>query len=152
MEKDYISVKEFAERAGVSTQAIYQRIDKDLQGFCKVVGKKKMLDIAGLELFQKQEPLQAESKPLEADLLKTMQATLQALTAQLEIKDKQLQQAAEEKAELLQRLKDAQASEQQAHALHAGTMQQQITAGAEVIDATEPERKRGFFSFFTGKK
>ena len=147
MENNLLTVKEFAERAGVSTQAIYQRIDKDLQGYCKMIGKRKMIDIAGLELFQKQEPLQEESKDLDKDLVKALQATLQTLTAQLEVKDKQI-------ADLNERLAEAHATISQSHYI-AAQAQQQITAGqetaveAETVQA-EPERKRGFFSRLFG--
>lgn len=49
--ENYITIQQFSALAGVSRQAIYQRLDKDLQKYCKVVDNKKMLNIEGLELF-----------------------------------------------------------------------------------------------------
>lgn len=51
---EYISVAEFAKRAGVSRQLVYKRIDNELTEFCQLVDNKKMLNIRALELFQKQ--------------------------------------------------------------------------------------------------
>ena len=151
MENNLLTVKEFAEKAGVSTQAIYQRLDKDLRDYCKVIGKRKMLDIRGLELFQKQEPLQAEkqedSKEVDKELIKTLQATLQTLTEQLAVKDRQIEA-------LNERLAEALATTSQSHYL-AAQAQQQITAGqeaaveAEVVTA-ESKRKRSWFSRLFG--
>lgn len=52
--EEYISVAEFARRAGVSRQLVYKRIDNELTEFCQLVDNKKMLNIRALELFQKQ--------------------------------------------------------------------------------------------------
>ena len=120
---EYLSVKEFAKRAGVSTQAIYQRIEKDLGAFVQEKNGKKTISDAALKLFS--------DKPVNHGTCSTSgkrladEITLElikALQSQLVEKDKQLDAAAAEKAALLERLKDAQQSEQQAHALHAGTM------------------------------
>ena len=36
---EYLSVKAFADRAGITTQRVYQLLAKDLQDFCKVCEK-----------------------------------------------------------------------------------------------------------------
>lgn len=121
----YLSVKEFAKQAGVSTQAIYQRMQGDLAPFLQIDNGKKRLEVGALELFQnktlKQVGCATTNKALQDEITLELIKTLQA---QLAEKDKQLASAAAEKEALLERLKDAQQSEQQAHALHAGTMQQ----------------------------
>lgn len=48
---EYIPIPAFAERAGVSRQAVYKRIDKDLQTFVKLVDGKKLIDTNALTLF-----------------------------------------------------------------------------------------------------
>jgi len=105
---EYISIKEFATRAGVSTQAIYQRLDKDLQHFLKLIDKRKMLDIDGLRLFLDADGCKEVDKQLTSDLqavdkrlVDVLQETLKTLSAQLEAKDKQI-------ANLNERLKEAQ--------------------------------------------
>lgn len=83
---DFVPVKEFARRAGVSAQAIYQRIDKDLKKYCKEVDGKKMLDTSALQLFS----LKANEKEVDNGLIKTLQDTLTVLSSQLESKDRQI--------------------------------------------------------------
>ena len=147
---EQISIKEFAERAGVSTQAIYQRINKDLSPFLQVANGKKTLDSAALRLFSdkplKQVDCTSASKALQDEITLELIKTLQA---QLAEKDKQLEAAAAEKAALLERLRDAQQSEQQAHALHAGTMQTTLietrsSAAAATEQPEQPENRKGW--------
>lgn len=52
MKDNYLTVKEFAEAAGVSVQRIYQRLDTNLKPFIKTLNGKKMLSVEGLELFE----------------------------------------------------------------------------------------------------
>lgn len=65
--KEYISIKEFAERAKVSPQAIYKRLGKDLLPFIKEEQGRKTISIEALELFNCSQPVvepveSAESK------------------------------------------------------------------------------------------
>jgi len=94
---EYISIKEFASKVGLTSQAIYQRIDKDLKPFLKLVENKKTLNIKALELFG----FKVVEQEVDKDLLKTLQDTLKVLTSQIEIKDQQI-------ANLNDRLKEAQ--------------------------------------------
>lgn len=110
---EYLSIKEFAEKAGVSTQAIYARLAKDLQPYLKTENGKKSMSIEALALFDTDEH--------QTNLSTDLQLALKCLQAQLEIKDKQI-------AELTTALINEQHSAQQAHALHAGTMQQKEKA------------------------
>jgi CRISPR/Cas system CMR subunit Cmr4 (Cas7 group RAMP superfamily) len=50
-EKEFYTVAEFAERAGITTQAVYQRLQKDLGKYCKVESGRKMISAEALELF-----------------------------------------------------------------------------------------------------
>lgn len=52
---NYLTVKQFAEAANVSTQRIYQRLTKDLQPFCKTENGKKYLSVEALKLFGKED-------------------------------------------------------------------------------------------------
>ena len=62
---DYITVKDFANLAGVSTQAIYQRIDKDLKRFVKVENGKKLILMAALEFFKCKKENQVDCQEAE---------------------------------------------------------------------------------------
>lgn len=48
---EYINIAKFAEMAGVTKQAVYQRLNKDLLNYVKVDGKIKMISTAALPLF-----------------------------------------------------------------------------------------------------
>ena len=84
---EYITVKEFASRAGVSPQAVYQRIDKDLNKFFKVVDGKKMLSSEGLSVFNSKEVEKELNQAVDNNALLE---TLKVLTEQLKVKDQQI--------------------------------------------------------------
>ena len=84
---EYLTVKEFADRAGISVQAVYQRLNKDLKPFLKHFQGKKNLNSKGLELFT----ISENFKVIEQDVEANFKATLNSLNSQLNIKDKQIQ-------------------------------------------------------------
>ena len=55
MEHEYLSVKQFAKRAGVTTQRIYQLMNKSLKIYCKTENGKKYISAEGLKIFEKSE-------------------------------------------------------------------------------------------------
>ena len=79
-----------------------------------------------------------------------IQATIDTLQGQLEVKDRQIEQ----QAQTITRLTDALAAAQQtaaaAQALHAGTIQQQLITGEAGTDQQEPEQKKSWFSKIFG--
>ena len=106
-EQQYLTVKQFAERAGVSTQRIYQLLTKSLQEFCKTENGTKYISVAGLSVFSKSalQPLakdlpsnlQELAKDLPSDLqekeiLETelLKETIEVLRQQLTVKDGQI--------------------------------------------------------------
>ena len=156
MKDEYISVSEFAKRAGVTKQSVYQRIQgrlknyvKDLNGQ-KVIHIKALNEVYGIDLEQ----------GLEQDLNKDSQgqnqvnlAVIEMLRAELEEKNRQLREKDQRITELTDRIT---AMGKAAQALHAGTMQAQLGPGPDrsqepeqVITVedrpaapAEPERKR----------
>ena len=164
MEQQYLTVKQFAERAGVSTQRIYQLLTKSLQEFTKTEHGKKYIAIEGLRLFEK-EPLQNVAKGLQSNLqhfaraeTEILMETVEVLRRQLAIKDEQL--AAKDKQ--IGNLTAALLSSQEQHkaltdamttaqALHAGTIQRQLVEQSSKEDVlpeeqTQPKPKQGFLS------
>lgn len=167
--KEYLSVKDFAQKAGVSTQAIYQRLDKDLQTYCKVVGKQKTIDIKALELFaiktayqsvdqlvgkdlqttlqeilnhfasEKQDNSNDSEVLLLKELVITLQDTLKTLKEQIDVKDKQIE-------ELNARLKEANQLNQNNQILLLGKQEppQQIEEAAD--------KKKSFWERLFGEK
>ena len=155
---DYISVKEFASKAGVSVQAVYQRLDKDLKQFTKLENGQKAISTAALKLFT----LKAINSIKDFKETTTPQPDISSnilipLLNQLEIKDKQLEEKDRQIAEkdrqiaekdsqikdLTSALINEQHSAQQAHALHAGTIKQ--------IDTRENAHKPTFFTKWFNK-
>lgn len=161
---EYISIAEFAKRAGVSRQAVYSRLDRDLSSFVQVDNGKKTLNIRALELFSVKQDSQVDC----SSSVKTLQdgitlEVIKTLQTQLAEKDKQIAEKDKQIAELQRQLYEArksndtladkvgtallnaQQSEQQAHALHAGTMQQAMietrTATNETASAEQQERR-----------
>lgn len=156
MKDEYISVSEFARRAGVTKQSVYQRIQgrlknyvKDLNGQ-KVIHIKALNEVYGIDLEQ----------GLEQDLNKDSQgqnqvnlAVIEMLRAELEEKNRQLREKDQRITELTDRITEMGKA---AQALHAGTMQAQLGPGPDrsqepeqVITVedrpaapAEPERKR----------
>ena len=47
---DYISIREFADLSGVSTSAIYQRLERDLKPYLYLLNGKKMIDSSALKV------------------------------------------------------------------------------------------------------
>lgn len=147
MEEVFLTVKEFAKIAGVSTQRIYQILDKDLQKFCKSFGKSKKINSSALQLFGKS--LQEDCKEFASE----DNLIYKALLEQIRIKDKQIANKDEQILALQNIIKSLQ--EQQstltkslanAQALHAGTIK-------EHIDLTNRKQKKcGLFSWLFGKE
>ena len=76
-----------------------------------------------------------------SDLVCVLQATIDTLQGQLEVKDRQVEK-------LTEALVAAQQTAAAAQALHAGTIQQQLLTGEAGADQQDqaPEQKRGWFS------
>lgn len=77
--KEYLSIKEFAELAGVSQQAIYKQLNNKLKKYLKEVDGKKTLEKSALELFKKQE----NSSTVEQQLINMLQTELNQKNEQI---------------------------------------------------------------------
>lgn len=102
---------------------------------------------------QSQTKMQTENHEV-GDLVCVLQATIDTLQGQLEVKDRQIEQ----QAQTITRLTDALAAAQQtavaAQALHAGTIQQQLVAGEgeELQQERETVPRRSWWKrLFEGK-
>lgn len=138
---EYLSIKDFAAAAGVSTQRIYQRLAKDLQSYCKEENGKKYLSVEGLKLFNK-EGLQGNCQDL-ATTESLLKETIETLREQLAVKDEQIKQSNDRIAELTAALKTEQehaaqltTALTQQQALHAGDIQRQLTEQREQPEST----------------
>ena len=150
-ENNYLSVREFAKIAGVSTQRIYQMLDKNLQKFCKLFGKSKKINIEALQIFGKS--LQVESNYASNNNL----LVIKALLEQIETKDRQLANKDNQIFELQSILKSMQ--EQQlaltkslanSQALHAGTIKEHIDSST-TNNQIKTQKKRNLLSWIFNK-
>ena len=134
---DYLTVKEFASKANVSVQAIYQRLDRDLKPYLKMFKGKKYIYSEGLRFFVKDDLTTIQQELNKEDLTRFSESTnnpeiellngaLTAFKEQLEVKDKQiseLQAALKTEQEHSAQLTTALSQQQ---ALHAGDIQRQL--------------------------
>jgi len=126
---NYLTVKQFADAANVSTQRIYQRLAKDLQSYCKEENGKKYISIEGLTLFRK-EDLQSTCQDLATDTDKAYIDSLLQQIADLKA-DKDKLNARLDKAE--ETISNLTAALQAAQALHG------IEKKQAVIELTKEE-------------
>lgn len=169
------TIRQIADEIGVSKQAVFKKIKREplstsLQGLMTTVDGRLMVEVDGEKLIKQAfseiipsttdnqltgvvdgASTKNEQKTAEANgVISVLQATIDTLQGQLEVKDRQIEQ----QAQTITRLTDALAAVQQtaaaAQALHAGTIQRQlITEGAGVDQhnqEAEPRRKQSWFS------
>lgn len=123
---EYLTIKAFANLAGVSSQAIYQRLDKDLKKYLKVIEGKKMLSSEALTEFG----INKIDKGVDNEFARSLQDTLIVLTEQLKVKDQQI-------ADLNERLEQA---------LKLNENNQVLLLEQQRKELPEPEESSGFWS------
>jgi AcrR family transcriptional regulator len=152
------TIRQIADEIGVSKTAVSKQIAnlglrsglrKNGNQFAIDERQEALIKQAFLEKSQTENANQSQTKTQTenqevGDLVCVLQATIDTLQGQLEVKDRQIEQ----QAQTITRLTDALAAAQQtaaaAQALHAGTIQQQLLTGE--AGAGQPEQKRSWFS------
>ena len=166
------TIRQIADEIGVSKQAVYKRYKGKLHTVCApythteqgVLYLSEQAETLIKQDFlkddrsngahtdsqteienQTQTKTQTENHEV-SDLVCVLQATIDTLQGQLEVKDRQIEK-------LTEALVAAQQTAAAAQALHAGTIQQQLLTGEAGADqqGQEPEQKRGWFSKLFGK-
>lgn len=137
MVDQYISIKEFAERAGVSPQAIYKRLNQvgnQLINYIKPVGNQRMLniqalhDIYGIEVDNQNQPV--EQPVVNFSQPDQMQDQIRLLQDQLNSKDQQLREQAErdqKKDEQIRKLHEELIEQDQRHHEQIKAMQELLS-------------------------
>ncbi len=173
------TIRQIADEIGVSKQAVFKKIKREplstsLQGLTATVDGRLMVEVDGEKLikqaFSEIAPSTTDNqltgavdglvdapstknaeKTAEVDgVISVLQATIDTLQGQLEVKDRQIEQ----QAQTITRLTDALAAAQQtaaaAQALHAGTIQQQLITGeaGNGSAGTGTEKKLVFKNFW----
>ena len=150
------TIRQIADEIGVSKTAVNKQIAnlglrsglrKNGNQFAIDEHQEALIKEAFSEKSQTEIENQTQTENHEvSDLVCVLQATIDMLQGQLEVKDRQIEK-------LTEALVAAQQTAAAAQALHAGTIQQQLLTGEAGADqqGQEPEQKRGWFSKLFGK-
>lgn len=150
METEYLSIKDFAERVGVSQQAIYKQLNNKLKKYIKVVENKKFLHISALDEYIKPQ----ENSTDEQQLLNMLQTNLKVLQEQLSVKDRlieELTQQAKEKDMIIADMSKSLLIVQEERKADKFLMvKEKLEEPTEPVEPDE-EPPKGFFSRFFRK-
>ena len=150
------TIRQIADEIGVSKTAVNKQIAnlglrsglrKNGNQFAIDEHQEALIKEAFSEKSQTEIENQTQTENHEvSDLVCVLQATIDTLQGQLEVKDRQIEK-------LTEALVAAQQTAAAAQALHEGTIQQQLLTGEAGADqqGQEPEQKRGWFSKLFGK-
>lgn len=166
------TVRQIAEEIGVSKQAVFKKMKREplstgLRGLTATVDGRLMVSVDGETLIKSAFlPIERSTDHQPVDglvdapstgvdgVISVLQATINTLQGQLEVKDRQIEQQAQTITRLTDALVAAQQTAAAAQALHAGTMKQQLLSREVEVDQQgqepEPEQKRSWFSKFFG--
>ena len=156
-----VTIAEISVECGVSEQAIRawcrrNHVAKDAKGSFAISEVQKTAiyqHYLGIDRKQVSQPAKASCETCETSetaLITMLQRELDRKSEQLAVKDKQI-------AELNERLSECSAALLAAQALHAGTIQQQLTDGATDPGQEKPQadvvsgEKKGWFSRLFGR-
>ena len=121
------TIRQIADEIGVSKQTVYKRYKGKLH-----------TERSNGEVLEQSE---------NVGVIAVLQTTIDTLQAQLAIKDKQIEDLNARLSESNAALVAAQQTAQAAQALHAGTIQQQLTSGTDQSEGSGDEpKKQGWFS------
>ena len=81
-EIEYLTVKEFAEEVGITTQAVYKQLNNQLQGRFKKDGKKTLIEKSAISMFQKKNDQPVDNQ-LQTELYNQLRNQLQEKDAQI---------------------------------------------------------------------
>ena len=158
------TIKQIADEIGVSKQTVYKRYKGKLYTVCAPYAHTEQgvlyIEEQG-ETLIKQDFLQKEcsigahtyahtersngavlEQSENAGVVAVLQTTIDTLQGQLAIKDKQIEELNARLAEVSSALVAAQQTAQAAQALHAGTIQQQLTSGEDQREKDEVKAKK----------
>ena len=147
------TVKQVAADLGVSRQAVYKRLSTMQSTLLSTDDKGVTLINADGEAFLRAElsTKQTTKQSTELSSDSTVDTLVSILQKELEIKNEQIRELNARLAESNAALVAAQQSAHAAQALHAGTMQKQLTGGG--TDQAEPDAPaKKFFTRIFGRK
>lgn len=159
MENQYISVKEFAQRAGKSVQAIYKGLNNRLNQYVKLVDNKKMLDIRALQEvygIEVEQPIQPELTINSTEdstkdvVIDTLLEQIEILKNELDVKNEQIREKDKQLSDTLKALNQAQYLQATAESkVKLLEEKQEEEKAVEPAPESEPEQeKKKWWHFF----
>ena len=174
------TIRQIADEIGVSKQAVFKKIKREplstsLQGLTATVDGRLMVEVDGEKLIKQAfseiassttdnqltgavvglvdaPSTKKEEKTAEVDgVISVLQATIDTLQGQLEVKDRQIDQQAQTIIQLTDALAAAQQTAAAAQALHAGTIRQQFILDHQIKNSEQKEKKSRFSKLFWGR-
>lgn len=153
---EYLSVKQFSERAGVSSQAVYKQLNNKLKKFKKVENGKTYVNIRGLSYFVSTnstnvvQPVEQMIELLK-EQLKAKDEQIRALNEQLKAKDETLKNAMRitENTQILlknQQEKSMPAIEEKNKEQLDQEKKEQLNEIEKLKNELEKEKNKGFFA------
>lgn len=142
--KQYITVAEYAEMFGISTQAVYKRMKKQLQPFVVVIGKVKYIDISALQDNPQpatEQPCNQPNQPTNQPLQPILEQELAEKNKQIESLLRQIDVLTQQNSNLTELLRNSQVLLAAEKKILIGQPQSQ-----------EQPKKKGIFSRLFGKK
>lgn len=140
---EWLTVKQFADRAGVSTQAVYKQIANRLQPSCKEENGRRFIHSDALRFFTGAEGLQPNGQevdnglqPLPTEEAEKLRQELERLTAKLQRTEADLTAAREQRDAAERKAAAADAERKRADAAEAqlAVKDQQIAAKDKLLD------------------
>lgn len=151
VENQYISVKEFAQRAGISVQAVYKGLNNRLNPYVKLVDNQKMIDIRALQDIygiEVEQPIQPELSTYSIEditndndiVIDTLLKQIEILQKELDVKNEQLKERDNQMAALNERLEEGHRLLDQQQQLQAMEKKIQVLENKQE-DVTEPSQE-----------
>ena len=153
LNKDYITVSQYAEIKGISKQAVYKRLNNQLKDSLIIVDRQKCIKIEVLDeverqgLNQVEQPLNQVEQPLNNQFQPLFEKELEEKNKTIESLLRQIENLQEQNSRLTELLSNSQylLAAEQKKALEPIQQQQDIEQKPiETTPSAEPKEKKGF--------
>lgn len=156
---EWLSVPEFADRAGCSKQAVYYRLGKDLAEYSRKEGGKTVIDSRAISLIDggQKQTVDQNDKQMDLTFVTYLQGELERARLETEDLKKAIAEKDDQILDLAKKFADLAENEQKVAALALAAEPPKLEAG-QTVDQTdkqmeqtaEPER-RGIFGWLRKK-
>ena len=143
MNKEYLTIKEFAKAVGITQQAVYKQLNKRLKPYLKEVDNKKMLEKSVLELFKDNQKSQQVEQHLNQDEQQLNNKLIEMLQKELDEKGQQLK----EKDKQIERLQQSLDQAQKLHVMDKQRIMELECKAEEPGDTPEEPTKKRWWQF-----